>query len=105
MKFMTVNKKSVEHNFIELSGNPFHSRVVKKLRDVGWTVMVSPYYSDNFTAKPREIDIIAEKKFEVKDSFFENGWIGTLDVRLFIECKYIDEIGRASCRERVCQYV
>lgn len=31
------------------------------LRGRGWTVTVSPYYSENFTDKPREIDIIAEK--------------------------------------------
>ena len=48
---------------------------------------LSPYYSDNFTDKPREIDIIAERKFDVND--FISDWLGTLNIRLFIECKYI----------------
>lgn len=73
---------------IEKSGNSFHSRVVKLLRDEKWTVLVSPYYSDNFTDKPREIDIVAERKFDVNG--FGGGWLGTLDVRLFVECKYIN---------------
>lgn len=79
--------KNVEE-IIEKSGNSFHSRVVKVLREQGWTVLVSPYYSDNFTDKPREIDIIAEKKFDVNE--FMNTWLGTLNVQLFIECKYIN---------------
>jgi hypothetical protein len=70
------------------SGNSFHSRVVNLLRQEGWSVLVSPYYSDNFTEKPREIDIIAEKKFDVNE--FALGWIGTIDVRLLIECKYLN---------------
>lgn len=72
---------------IERSGNSFHSRVVNKLRELEWGVLVSPHYSDNFTDKPREIDIIAEKKFDVNE--FMNDWLGTLNARLFIECKYI----------------
>ena len=71
---------------IEKSGNSFHSRVVKLLRDEKWTVLVSPYYSDNFTDKPREIDVIAERNLDVSD--FIRDWLGTLNVRLFIECKY-----------------
>lgn len=74
-------------DIIERSGNSFHSKVVKKMRECGWSVLVSPYYSDNFTDKPREIDIIAEKKFDVNG--FVHGWLGTLNVRLFIECKYV----------------
>lgn len=82
-----IPKKSVQE-IVEQSGNSFHSRVVKHLRDEGWSVSVSPHYSDNFTDKPREIDIIAEKRFDVKD--FISDWYGTLNVRLFIECKYIN---------------
>jgi hypothetical protein len=70
------------------SGNGFHSRVVKLLRDESWNALVSPYYSDNFTDKPREIDIVAEKIFDVRS--FVGKWLGTLNVRLFIECKYIN---------------
>ncbi len=84
---MAAKKKSAVQEIIEKSGNSFHSRVVNQLRDLGWSLLVSPHYSDNFTDKPREIDIIAEKKFEVKD--FIHDWLGTLNVRLVIECKYI----------------
>ncbi|MDO8516280.1 MAG: hypothetical protein Q7S28_03455 [bacterium] len=80
-------KTTAVQEIIDQSGNSFHSCVVKNLRDGGWTVLVSPYYSDNFTDKPREIDIIAEKKFNVTD--FVSNWLGTVNVLLFIECKYI----------------
>lgn len=80
--------KTIAEEIIERSGNSFHSKVVKKLRECGWNVLVSPHYSDNFTDKPREIDIIAEKKFDVNG--FVHGWLGTLNIRLFIECKYIN---------------
>lgn len=85
---MVSEKKSGVDKIIERSGNGFHSRVVSLLRESGWVVLVSPYYSDNFTDKPREIDIIAEKRFDVSN--FIDGWLGTVNVRLFIECKYIN---------------
>lgn len=84
---MTKKKKTAVEEIMGKSGNGFHSRVVKLLREQEWTVLVSPYYSDNFTDKPREIDIIAERKFDVND--FISDWLGTLNIRLFIECKYI----------------
>jgi hypothetical protein len=82
---MTTNKDA--QNIIEKSGNRLHTQVVNLLRKEAWSVLVSPYYSDNFTEKPREIDIIAERKFDVTEVFDE--WLGTLNVRLFIECKYL----------------
>lgn len=85
---MPAKKKSPAEQIIEKSGHSFHSQVVNRLRELGWFVLVSPYYSDNFTDKPREIDIIAERKFEAND--FIHGWLGTVNVRLFIECKYIN---------------
>lgn len=81
-------KKTAAQEIIERSGNSFHSRVANKLRDEGWSVLVSPHYSDNFSDKPREIDLIAEKKFDVREVF--NDWLGTISVLLFIECKYIN---------------
>jgi hypothetical protein len=69
------------------SGHTFHSRVVKLLRQLGWSVLVSPYYSDNFTDKPREIDIIAEKAFRYENHM--RGVFGEVVVRIFIECKYV----------------
>ncbi|MFA5163264.1 MAG: hypothetical protein WC441_01920 [Patescibacteria group bacterium] len=71
------------------SGNVFHYQVVEFLRENGWTVLISPFYNDNLTDKPREIDIIAEKEFDVYSH--GHSWEGTLNVRLFIECKYINQ--------------
>ena len=73
---------------ISQSGNTFHSQVLKYLHDKGWTVLISPYYNDNATNKPREIDLIAEKAFETND----RRYFGTVNVKLFIECKYIPQL-------------
>jgi hypothetical protein len=83
---MTPKEKKEVQELFTKSGNSFHSRVVKLLRDEKWTVLVSPYYSDNFTDKPREIDIISERPFDVE----KFGWMGTANASLFIECKYIN---------------
>jgi len=69
---------------ISKSGNTFHSKVVQYLQEQGWTVLISPYYTDNITNKPREIDIIAEKAFESHNKF--------VNVQLFLECKYIQGV-------------
>ena len=82
-------KKDVIKELIKKSSNNFHYQVVDFLRSNGWFVLVSPYYNDNLTDKPREIDIVAEKKFDVREIF--NEWLGTLNIRLFIECKYISK--------------
>jgi hypothetical protein len=73
---------------IEKSGNNLHCRAIKFLKEKGWDVLVSPYYSDIITNKPREIDIIAQKLFLVDDY---RGLAGKLYFRLFIECKYIKQ--------------
>lgn len=82
----------MSHNNIEeivkSSGNTFHYRVIQFLRESGWSVLISPFYNDNLTDKPREIDIIAEKEFDVNTL---GGWEGTLNIKLFIECKYISQ--------------
>ena len=75
---------------ITKSGNTFHCKVLKYLQDKGWTVLISPYYNDNVSNKPREIDLIAEKAFEVKDSWTSK-FSGTINVKLFVECKYISQ--------------
>ncbi len=74
---------------VNKSGNEFHYQVVKYLRDKGWEVQVSPYYNDNATDKPREIDLVAEYAHDVYS--FGTKWLGTINVKLFIECKYINE--------------
>jgi len=85
---MTPEKKAEIQKIMKRSGNSLHSEVVRQLRGDGWNVLVSPYYSDNFTKKPREIDIIAEKEFLVAD-IFSHRTFGTVKARLLIECKYI----------------
>jgi len=75
---------------IQKSGNSFHCKVIDYLQGKGWTVLISPYYNDNVTDKPREIDLIAEKVFHCKDNF--GNYIGDIKTRLFVECKYIPQL-------------
>ncbi len=72
---------------IARSGNSFHYRVMAEFKKRGWTVLVSPYYNDVISGKPREIDLIVEKAFPFNDGF--GGFFGDLNLRLFIECKWI----------------
>lgn len=74
---------------IAQSGNTFHCKVLKYLQDKDWTVLISPYYNDNVSSKPREIDLIAEKAFDARGRIGE--FLGTVNVKLFIECKYISQ--------------
>ena len=86
---MTINVDLTKAREVaEKSGNSFHYKVVNFLRTLGWTTLISPYYTDNLSDKPREIDIVAEKEYIVKDVF--GSWTGTVNVKLFIECKYIN---------------
>ncbi|MHC1741843.1 MAG: hypothetical protein AB9873_02285 [Syntrophobacteraceae bacterium] len=71
------------------SGNSFHCKVLKYLQKQGWTVLVSPYFNDNVSGKPREIDLIAEKTFEIRGPFSDFG--GYVNVQLYVECKYIPQ--------------
>lgn len=75
-------------DIINNSGNSFQCEVVNFLRKDKWSVLVSPFYNDNVSEKPREIDVIAEKSFDLID--FGN-FIGTLTVKFIIECKYINK--------------
>ncbi len=69
------------------SGNNFHAKVARWMQAAGWHVIVSPYYMDQTQSKAREIDLVAEKLWPVK-----NDWGQPIDdvaVRLYIECKFI----------------
>lgn len=77
-------------DLIEKSGNNFHYQVVNFLREKNWFVSISPYYNDNIANKSREIDIVADRQFEVREPPFDK-YKGTLLVKLFIECKYINK--------------
>lgn len=85
---MKSNDKVKE--IIKNSGNDFHLKVADFLRSQKWEVKVSPYYNDPATNKPREIDIVALKKYEVRDGFNQD--VESLTIRLFVECKYIKDI-------------
>jgi hypothetical protein len=51
---------------VDESGNSFHCRVTNFLKQKGWHTLISPYYMDGATNKPREIDLIAENKWTRK---------------------------------------
>jgi len=72
-------------NIIDESGNNFHCKVVRYFTEKGWYVLVSPYYTDFVTDKPREIDIITEKVYPIHANFN----IIYISVKLYVECKYI----------------
>lgn len=72
---------------IKGSGNNFHAKVARWLSNDGWHVIVSPYYMDQTQNKAREIDIIAEKLWPVKNLFGRH--TEEVAVRLFIECKFV----------------
>jgi hypothetical protein len=76
-------------SIINESGNSFHSRATNYFREKGWHTLLSPYYMDSATNKPREIDLIAEKSWPYNDAF--EGKFGTVNIKLFIECKYIPQ--------------
>ncbi len=69
---------------IKKSGNNLHLNVVSFLEKKGWEVDLSPYYCDERTDKPREIDIIANKPIRI----FDESDKYLLHICLFIECKH-----------------
>lgn len=69
------------------SGNNFHCRVINTVKSHEWEVLVSPYYMDAATDKPREIDLIAERYWKYQDRIGRK--FGAIVFRLFMECKYI----------------
>lgn len=81
-----MSKNESVDKLIESSGIITHHKVINKLREQGWHVLISPFYYDNIVNNIREIDIIAEKQFN-------SGLAGDSDqqinVQLFLECKYI----------------
>ncbi len=68
------------------SGNNFHCKVLNAMKSREWEVLVSPYYMDAATDKPREIDLIAEKYWKYEDRFERK--FGAIVFRLFMECKF-----------------
>lgn len=69
------------------SGNNFHAKVARWFSENDWHVVVSPYYLDQVQSKAREIDLVAEKLWPMKDMFDRH--FDDVAVRLFIECKFV----------------
>ena len=56
-----MNELDEVNSIIQGSGNSFHCKVTNYFKEKGWTTLVSPYYMDSSSNKPREIDLIVEK--------------------------------------------
>ncbi len=84
------SKKDKVQDIINKSGNDLQFKVIDYLNSHEWETSVSPYYNDPATGKPREIDIIASRKWPIKDAFGDYQ-LGELVIRLFIECKHIKD--------------
>ncbi len=86
-----MNSIDKAKEIISNSGNNFHCKVLNYLKSKGWHVLISPYYTDNVTDKPREIDLIAEKAFDVHH--WAGGRVkGSINIKLFIECKFVPNV-------------
>lgn len=70
------------------SGNTFHAKVTRWFAAAGWHVVISPYYMDQTQGKAREIDLVAEKIWPVKDEWRRLSVDG-IAIRLIIECKFV----------------
>lgn len=74
---------------VQGSGNNFHAKVARWFQSQGWHTTVSPYYLDQSQGKAREIDLIVEKAWPIKD--WMGQWKGDLVARLFVECKFVPQ--------------
>lgn len=79
-------------DIIDKSGNKLHLDVTNLLRDKGWDVTISPYYVDEHSEKPREIDVLASKvtTVETKSPAFSVSK-REFKITLCIECKYLTD--------------
>jgi hypothetical protein len=72
---------------VEKSGNNFHAKVARWLNANEWHTIVSPYYMDQTQGKARELDIVAEKFWPIRNRWDDP--IGDVVVRILVECKFI----------------
>ena len=86
---MTKKKDKIQE-IIDKSGYDLQFQVAEYLEGHKWEVSISPHYNDPATGKPREIDIIAIRRWPMRNDF-ESRELGELLIRLFIECKYIKD--------------
>jgi len=93
---------------VSSSGNNFHAKVARWFQANDWHVVVSPYYMDQTQNKAREIDLVAERFWPVKNVWGDP--VGDFVVRLFVECKFVPsysvfwfaEKDRAAAQKLVC---
>lgn len=81
-----MNLPNQVQELIDGSGNNFHAKVARWFKSNGWRTSVSPYYMDQSQQKARELDLVVEKAWPIKDSF--QNWKGEVVARLFVECKF-----------------
>jgi hypothetical protein len=74
-------------DLIRGSGNNFHAKVARWFDETNWNVVISPYYMDQSQGKAREIDLVAEKLWPVKD--FTGAITQYVALRLIVECKFV----------------
>lgn len=72
---------------IDGSGNNFHAKVARWFHANDWHTVVSPYYMDQGQSKARELDLVVEKLWPIRDVFGQPE--GDVVVRLFVECKFV----------------
>jgi hypothetical protein len=84
---MTKKAKSIQE-IVEQSGNQFHCRVLEHFQAKGWATMVSPYYLDGITDKPREVDLIVAKRWPLPKRVARVPQ--SAELALIVECKFID---------------
>jgi len=78
-------RKNLLQQELDNSGHNLHLKVVRQLQNAGWHTDLCPYYCDDTTSKPREIDIVASKKFPVTDDL--GRVLAEFACWLYIECK------------------
>lgn len=79
----------IAQQLVAESGISFQCRVMETFRQAGWTVLLSPYYLDPATDKAREIDLLAERDYQIPNAF---GGPKGVRVRLHVECKYLSQV-------------
>jgi antitoxin component of MazEF toxin-antitoxin module len=81
-----MNEQTAEN--IQKCGNSLTIRIFQLLNEGGWKTSLSPRYIDPESNVIREIDLIAEKSFEMRG---KNGDYFYLVHRLIIEAKYLNK--------------
>src|SRR3546814_12111501 len=74
-------------------------------RAVGFRTLEYPGFATDMQAQLMALNSIADGTSIIVETIFENRYMHVQELGRMGAQIDIDEIGRASCRERVCQYV